>query len=225
MNTRRRALLFNIIIIVALASFSAMLYDLRSSVGPKAFNANSLVGLPTSGPISNAVTQEQDQLQRQKQQQLLQDQQGEENFIAHLSGNNEVPPINTDATGIVNLALNSEEGAKILGYGLTITNLNGGMGAHIHLGEPGQNGPIVADMRPPNMSVPSSSYPSSKVGNSATIPSNTVSGTITPADLKGPLADKQLSVLLDLMKKGKTYVNIPTKQHQNGELRGQILPS
>jgi CHRD domain len=225
-------LLYSIIFIISLATFCTIPYTLRMTIG-----LNGILFInPTYAALPDAVTpgldksqlqqQQQQQQQQQRQQQLLQDQQGEENFSAELKGITEVPPVNTEATGIVNLALNNEEGAKILSYGLTITNLHGiVIGAHIHLGSLGQNGPVIADMRPPNINAsPSSSSASSTTaaGSAGAISSKTVSGTITPADLKGPLAGKQLSNLLDLLSKGKTYVNVATEQHQNGELRGQI---
>ena len=46
---------------------------------------------------------------------------------------------------------------------------------------------------------------------------------ITSSDLKGPLAGKQISDLVDLMKNGGAYANIHTQQHQDGEIRGQIM--
>jgi hypothetical protein len=48
-------------------------------------------------------------------------------------------------------------------------------------------------------------------------------GKITSSDLQGPLAGKQISDLVDLMKSGGAYVNVHTNQNQNGEIRGQIM--
>jgi hypothetical protein len=47
-------------------------------------------------------------------------------------------------------------------------------------------------------------------------------GKITSADLEGPLAGKQMSDLVNIMKNGGAYVNVHTQQNQNGEIRGQI---
>jgi hypothetical protein len=47
-------------------------------------------------------------------------------------------------------------------------------------------------------------------------------GKITSADLQGPLAGKQMSDLVNIMKNGGAYVNVHTQQNQNGEIRGQI---
>jgi hypothetical protein len=47
-------------------------------------------------------------------------------------------------------------------------------------------------------------------------------GKITSADLQGPLAGKQMSDLVNIMKNGGAYVNVHSQQNQNGEIRGQI---
>jgi len=48
-------------------------------------------------------------------------------------------------------------------------------------------------------------------------------GKITSSDLQGPLADKQISDLVNMIKSGGAYVNVHTQQNQNGEIRGQIM--
>ena len=47
-------------------------------------------------------------------------------------------------------------------------------------------------------------------------------GTITGANLQGPMAGKQISDLVNLLKSGGVYVNVHTSQNQNGEIRGQV---
>ncbi|MFZ0512243.1 MAG: CHRD domain-containing protein [Candidatus Nitrosopolaris sp.] len=46
-------------------------------------------------------------------------------------------------------------------------------------------------------------------------------GNVTKSDLQGPLADKQLSDLVNLIKNGNTYVNVHTT-HPKGAIRWQI---
>ena len=123
-------------------------------------------------------------------------QQQSQTFTAKLSGKDEVPPVNTQATGMAQLQLSSD--GKEINYDLTATNLNGFMMAHIHQGKAGENGQPVA-------------------------PLSMEKGKITSSDLKGPLAGKQISDLADLMKNGGAYVNVHTQQNQNGEIRGQIM--
>ena len=123
-------------------------------------------------------------------------QQQSQTFTAKLSGKDEVPPVNTQATGMAQFQLSSD--GKEISYDLTATNLNGFMMAHVHQGKAGENGQPVA-------------------------PLSMGKGKITSSDLKGPLAGKHISDLADLMKNGGAYVNIHTQQNQNGEIRGQIM--
>ena len=120
-------------------------------------------------------------------------QQQSQAFTAKLSGKDEVPPVNTQATGMAQFQLSSD--GKEINYDLTATNLNGFMMAHIHQGKAGENGQPVA-------------------------PLSMGKGKITSSDLKGPLAGKQISDLVDLMKNGKVYVNV---QNQIGQIRGQVI--
>jgi hypothetical protein len=48
-------------------------------------------------------------------------------------------------------------------------------------------------------------------------------GTITAADLVGPLSGKSLSDLMTDVMAGETYVNVHTTQNPAGEIRGQII--
>ncbi len=130
------------------------------------------------------------------QQSVYAQQQSSQTFTAKLSGKDEVPPVNTQATGNVQFQLSSD--GKEINYDLTTTNLNGFMMAHIHKGKSGENGPPIAALQ---------------MGK----------GKITSSDLQGPLAGKQISDLVDLMKNGQAYANVHTQQNQNGEIRGQIM--
>ena len=124
-------------------------------------------------------------------------QQQSQTFTAKLSGKDEVPPVNTQATGMAKFQLSSD--GKEINYDLTTTNLNGFMMAHIHQGKSGENGQPI------------------------TTPLQMGKGKITSSDLQGSLAGKQISDLVDLMKNGGAYVNVHTNQNQNGEIRGQIM--
>jgi CHRD domain-containing protein len=123
-------------------------------------------------------------------------QQQSQTFTAKLTGNNEVPPVNTPATGMAQFQLSSD--GKELNYDLSATNLKGFMMAHVHQGKAGESGPPV------------------------TTPLSIGKGKITSSDLQGPLAGKQISDLVNIMKSGGAYVNVHTQQNQNGEIRGQI---
>lgn len=142
-------------------------------------------------------------------------------FSARLSGDNEVPQVNTDATGRIRLVVNSQQDA--LDYQISLSNLNGIVtGAHIHSGGSGINGPIVANL---NVHGAFASASAGGGGGGSATTSTSTGGTVTSADLKGPLAGKQISGLIKLIEDGKAYVNVHTDKNPDGEIRGQLAPS
>lgn len=122
-------------------------------------------------------------------------------IVVNLSGSEEVPPVQTEATGVAEFI----PGEDSVAYSVNATNIQGVTAGHIHLGKRGENGPIVVTLF---------KYDS---------PMNEVSetGTITADKLEGPLAGKQLSDLGAAGANGTLYVNIHTEQNPNGEIRGQ----
>jgi hypothetical protein len=132
-------------------------------------------------------------------------------FTTHLSGDEEVPPVTTQAQGQAIFKV-SPDGTTIH-YKIITSNIENVLMAHIHLASAGVNGPIVAWL-----------YPSTPPA--VLIPDRTdgvlMEGTITASDLVGPLAGHSLSDLINEMTAGNTYVNVHTSQNPGGEIRGQI---
>ena len=66
-------------------------------------------------------------------------------FAANLTGQQEVPPVNTQATGeaifVPELPLN-----KTVDFWVNATGIQGATGGHIHSGAKGQNGPVVVTL-------------------------------------------------------------------------------
>jgi hypothetical protein len=133
------------------------------------------------------------------------------NFVAHLSGGEEVPPVETRATGQAKFQL-SRDGTEI-SYRLIVANIQNVTQSHIHLGAAGTNGPVVAWLYPEGP--PAQLIPGRSSGVLAM-------GTITEQDLVGQLAGQPLEDLLAAMEAGNTYVNVHTSQFPPGEIRGQI---
>jgi hypothetical protein len=68
-------------------------------------------------------------------------------FTTRLSGDNEVPAVETDATGVAGLVLSSD--LKTATLNLTFEGLSSTFtGAHIHEGSPDENGNVVVDLGP-----------------------------------------------------------------------------
>jgi hypothetical protein len=128
--------------------------------------------------------------------------QGPPTIVVNLTGSEEVPPVQTEATGIAEFI---PMGMDSVDYSVNATNIQGVTAGHIHLGAKGENGPVVVTLF---------KYDT---------PMNEVSenGTITADKLEGPLAGKQISDLATAGGNGTLYVNIHTEQNPNGEIRGQ----
>ncbi len=129
----------------------------------------------------------------------------ETQYTAELLGENQVPPVSTDGTGLASFSLLDN---RALFYRLSVEDLTRITQAHIHKGKSGQNGPIVAYLFGP--ATPTS-------GNSLT-----VTGRIRSTDLVGPLQGKSLRALVRQMNNGNTYVNVHTSTYPDGAIRGQI---
>jgi plastocyanin len=120
-----------------------------------------------------------------------------------LTGANEVPPVTTNATG----KFLATAGTNSLSFTLTASgSATGFTMAHIHQGAPGTNGPIVAFLFGPV---------------TAGVGSINVSGTITQADLVGPLAGNMAGFMAALQA-GNLYVNAHTIANPGGEIRAWI---
>jgi hypothetical protein len=132
-----------------------------------------------------------------------------ENFHAHLSGGEEVPPADTRATGQTIFELRPDG----LHYKLIVANIQNVTMAHIHLAPAGQNGPVVVWLYPDEP--PPQLIPGRFSGVLA-------EGIITSDDLVGLLADADLDALLAEIRAGNAYVNVHTTQFPGGEVRGQI---
>ena len=145
------------------------------------------------------------------------------NFQAHLTGTDEVPPpgvvIDTLAQGQAIFRLSPD--GTILYYKLIVANINNVVASHIHVGAVGVNGPVVAFLAGP--------FPAGGGRTDGVL----AEGTITAANLVGPLAGHPLSDLIDAMRAGNTYVNVHTNDgvaptntgpgdFPGGEIRGQI---
>jgi len=140
-------------------------------------------------------------------------------FIAHLSGDGEVPQRDSLGQGQVIFQL-SDDGTA-LNYQLNVANIDNVVASHIHLGPPGVIGPVVVFL-----------YGTAAPGGGR-FDGVLASGTITAADFVGPLAGQPFSALLDAIEAGNAYVNVHTNDgvpptntgpgdFPGGEIRGQI---
>ena len=132
---------------------------------------------------------------------------GQETFSADLSGGDEVPPVDTNATGVATFQSN----VNTITYQLGVRDLTNITAAHIHRGEDGENGKVVANLYN-STAMPAGQQQSGLLSQ----------GTISASDLKGPLKGHPLSDLVDIMSNDTAYVNVHTMDFPLGEIRGQV---
>lgn len=118
-------------------------------------------------------------------------------YIARLSGDNEIPPVQTNAKGSVKVVLNGDQ-IKVSGmfYGLSSSYV----ASHIHLGIAGTNGKPLLKLDP-------------KLNDGQK------SGSYSESDNTFQITPEQVADL----EHGKFYVNIHSSNHTEGELRGQLM--
>lgn len=124
-------------------------------------------------------------------------------FNAKLSGEEEVPPSESKATGVAEVTPSGES----VSYTVNATNIQGVTAGHIHSAEKGANGEVVVTL-----------FKFDSAQNQVS-----ENGTITADKLEGPMSGKTISDLQNAMRNGTTYVNIHTEQNPNGGIRGQIM--
>ena len=126
----------------------------------------------------------------------------EQGGIANLSGQEEVPPVQTQATGMADFIVIGDT----VNYTVNASNIQGATAGHIHLGKPGENGPVVITLF--NYDTPMDQV--------------SETGSFTAADQEGPMTGQPYQELGMAALNGSLYVNIHTEKNPNGEIRGQI---
>lgn len=129
-----------------------------------------------------------------------------ERFRARLTGASEVPPVETNASGTARLRVLKE--GLLLQTAVLLRRIENVTQAHIHLGQPGENGPVVAFLL--------------SLTDPVDFRRGRITRTLTRGDLVGPLAGQPLSALIEQIRAGNAYVNVHTTEHPDGEIRGQV---
>ena len=127
-------------------------------------------------------------------------------FSAPLTGIEEVPPVNTNSTGIALFELINND---TLNFKLNVTNMDNIKAAHIHLGNFSENGDVITTLFTSKNPID-------------TINGTLVEGKAVLTDLQGPLKEKPITDLVNLINTTQTYVNVHSVEYPNGEIRGQI---
>jgi len=135
--------------------------------------------------------------------------QGIVGFYANLSSSEEVPPNESNATGLAVLLFKND--SSEVSYLVNTTRLNEITQSNIYNGSTGMNGEAVVPLSDEKTKI--------EKKNS----SMQYQGQIKTDDLIGTLDGKEISGLVGLMSNGSAYVNIHTGQYIDGAIRGQIV--
>ncbi len=113
-------------------------------------------------------------------------------FSARLSGENEVPEVNTNGQGVAFFTF--DEKKSTLYFSVSLSNLSTPItGMHIHEGPPGENGPVIINLVP------------FLNGNRA----------------KGAIQNVTRATIAKMLT-GAYYINVHTENNPGGEIRGQV---
>lgn len=133
-------------------------------------------------------------------------------ITAELSGDQEVPPVDTAATGSASVSVDTDAAAgSQLCFDVTSTDLEGGavVGAHIHEGAEGENGPVVVTLQAVM------DGEGTGEGCAADAEINISAEGSDDADVAAFLADI-------IANPANYYVNVHTETFTGGEIRGQL---
>lgn len=135
--------------------------------------------------------------------------------LAVLTGDREVPPVETDATGTTSVVVDRHGNVH---YSLAVAGIENVTMAHVHQGAAGENGPVVQWL-----------HPGSEPGQEPQLLAGEFTGVLhhgefSPNDFVGPLEDESLETFLDVVADGEAYVNVHTEEHPDGAIRGQLHP-
>ena len=131
-------------------------------------------------------------------------------FVSPLAGRNEVPPVDTRASGNAVFRLSADGSA--LHYKLITAGLQNVTQSHVHLGPPTANGPVVV-------------FLFGFVAGGVTQNGILAEGTLTESDLIARPAigfGGTMEELVQAMRSGGAYVNVHTVAVPSGEIRGQV---
>lgn len=134
-------------------------------------------------------------------------------FDIHLTGDQQVPAVKTDAFGFAQVQLSEDN--LTLSFEVVVCNVANVTASHIHVGAAGTNGPVVL----PFYGSPSPLFNSTKGCDTL------AEGTRTSANLVAR-PDAGINTWTDFINAlvaGNTYVNVHTTAHPGGEIRGQLV--
>lgn len=141
-------------------------------------------------------------------------------FTTKLTGYQEVPAVNTAASGTLELRIANNE--QSVDYTLSYSGLQGNITqAHIHFAQKGVNGGIMVWL------CGTAALPGPAGTPACPTPGGSVSGSFAAGQVLGPAGAQQITAgdlasVIDALRNGVAYANVHTSISPGGEIRGQI---
>ncbi|MFH4967515.1 CHRD domain-containing protein [Gaetbulibacter sp. M240] len=127
-------------------------------------------------------------------------------FKTELSGDNEVPMRETDASGHAIVRISQDE--STVHYVVIVENIENTRASHFHKAAAGENGGVVIGI-----------FGGPKIEGVFT--GQLTTGKIT-SETMGEDGENKLAMFIQDIKDGNIYINVHTDQYPGGELRGQL---
>ena len=133
-------------------------------------------------------------------------------FRVHLTGNQQVAPVATDAFGMATIKL--VDNGTAIAFRVIACDIVNVTASHIHVGAAGSNGPVIIPFFG-NQPLFSSPHGCKILAE----------GTRSEADLNTKASPSIMSWndFVKALLAGNTYINVHTKTHPIGEIRGQLV--
>ena len=128
------------------------------------------------------------------------------NYTTQLTGDQEVPSVNTRARGVGIFKFNNDNTA--VSFKINVAQLEDVLFAHIHLARRGSNGPVIVTLKADRIN--------------GRVNGVYAEGNITQESLQGLLMGGDVYILRAAFRAGYAYVNVHTDDFPAGELRGQL---
>ena len=139
-------------------------------------------------------------------------------YWSGLTGDRQIPPVNTDARGYVGLKFDDDLGVFV--FTVNAENIGNVTGIYVYKGDKNQNGSVVLDLLKAEKERKINDIKILNVTSKGKLTGTLAAGGATKDNLQGELKGKSLSDFYNLMANGSLYVVVHTKDFPNGEIRG-----
>ena len=142
-------------------------------------------------------------------------------YWAALNGDQQIPPVDTDARGFVGLKF-SDDYTQLI-YNVNLHNIHNVTDIYLYYGNDTQNASPVLDLLKKTRESNREDERASDITKDGHTTGTVNLGGITKKDLSGDLKGKSIPELYKLMIDGMLYVVVHTKDFPDGEIRGNTF--